>query len=62
MDKEDVCVYKMENYATIIKKNEIWPFATIWMAQEGIMLSEISQRKTEIVGSIRGKEETGEGD
>ena len=62
MDKEDVWVYKMENYATIIKKNEIWPFATIWMDQEGIMLSEISQRKTEIVGSIRGKEETGEGD
>ena len=29
-----------------IKKNEILPFATIWMELEGIMLSEISQRKT----------------
>ena len=29
-----------------IKKNEILPFATMWMDLEGIMLSEISQRKT----------------
>ena len=28
------------------KKNEILPFATTWMDLEGIMLSEISQRKT----------------
>ena len=27
------------------KKNEIFPYATIWMKLEGIMLSEISQRK-----------------
>ena len=27
------------------KKNEILPYATMWMKLEGIMLSEISQRK-----------------
>ena len=34
----------MEYYSTI-KKNEILPFAATWMDLEGIMLSEISQRK-----------------
>ena len=29
-----------------IKKNEILPFATVWMDLEGIMLSEINQTKT----------------
>ena len=29
----------------VIKKNEILPFAAIWMYSEGIMLSEISQRQ-----------------
>ena len=37
-------IYTMEYYSTI-KKNEILPFATTWMEPEGIMLSEISQRK-----------------
>ena len=37
-----VCVYKMEHYAAI-KRNEILPFATMWMELEGITLSEISQ-------------------
>ena len=32
-----------------IKKNEILPFATMWMELEDIMLSEISQRKTNII-------------
>ena len=32
-----------EEYYSAIKKNEILPFATIWMDLEGIMLSEISQ-------------------
>ena len=41
MDKEDVaCVYTMEYYSAL-KKNEILPFAAIWMDLE-IMLSEIS--------------------
>ena len=40
--------YTMEYYSAI-KKNEIMPFAAIWMDLEGIMLSEISQRKTNTV-------------
>ena len=47
MDKEDVLyiyIYTMEYYSAI-KKNEILPFATMWMELKGIMLSEISQRK-----------------
>ena len=46
-----VCVYThthtMEYYLAI-KKNEIVPFATKWMELEGIILSEISQRKPNI--------------
>ena len=42
-------IYTMEYYSAI-KKNEILPFATTWMEQDGIMLSEIvSQRKTKII-------------
>ena len=40
--------YTMEYYSAI-KKNEILPFATMWMELEGIILSEISQRKTKII-------------
>ena len=36
-------------YYSAIKKNEILPFATTWMELEGIMLSEISQRKTKTI-------------
>ena len=35
-------IHTMEYYS-VIKKNEILPFATTWMELEGIMLSEISQ-------------------
>ena len=31
------------------KRKEILPFATTWMELEGIMLNEISQRKTNTV-------------
>ena len=41
-------IYTMEYYSAI-KKNEILPFATLWMELEGIMLSKISQRKTKIL-------------
>ena len=41
-------IYTMEYYSAI-KKNEILPFAATWMALEGIMLSEISQRKAKII-------------
>ena len=33
-------------YYSAIKKNDILPFGAIWMDLVGIMLSEISQRKT----------------
>ena len=41
-------IYTMEYYLAM-KKNEIWPFATTWMELECIMLSKISQRKTNII-------------
>ena len=47
MDKEDVDIYTMQYYSTI-KKNEIMPFAAIWMDQEMIIPSKLSQRKTNI--------------
>ena len=34
------------DYYLATEKNEILPFATMWMDQESIMLSEVSQRKT----------------
>ena len=37
--------YIMEYYL-VIKKNEIMPFAAIWMEIEIITLSKVSQRKT----------------
>ena len=41
-------IYAME-YSLAMRKNEILPFAATWMELEGIMLSEISQRKTDII-------------
>ena len=41
-------IYAMEYYS-VIKKNVILIFTTTWMEMEGIMLSEISQRKTNIM-------------
>ena len=42
-----IYIYMME-YHLAIKKNEILLFAT-WMDLEDIMLSEVSQRKTNII-------------
>ena len=41
-------IYTMAYYSAITK-NEILSFATTWMEPEGIMLSEISQRKTRML-------------
>ena len=38
-------IYAME-YNSAIKKNEILPFIATWIYLEGMMASEISQRKT----------------
>ena len=56
MDKEDmVCMY-MYAYIYIynvillnMKKNEMLPCTAAWMYREGIILSELSQRKTNTV-------------
>ena len=40
------------DYYSAIKKNEILPFAAIWMDLEGIMLSEISQRERQVSYNI----------
>ena len=41
-------IYTMECYLAM-RKNEILPFAATWMELEGITLSEISQRRTDII-------------
>ena len=37
-------MYAMEYYS-VIKKNEVMPFAATWMDLETIILSEVSQKK-----------------
>ena len=39
----------MEYYSAIKKKNEIMPFAATWVDLEIIILSEVSQTKTNII-------------
>ena len=38
-------IYTIEYYP-VIKNNEIFPFTTKWMDLEGIMLSEVNQKRT----------------
>jgi len=40
-------IHTMEHYSAI--KNEIMPFAATWMELEIIIISEVSQRKTNIL-------------
>ena len=47
VDKEDVV--HIYNGLSATKKNKIMPFAMAWMDLEITMLSEISQRKTNII-------------
>ena len=45
-----VCIYiYIMKYYLAIKKNKMQPFTTIQMDLEGVMLSEISQTKTNTV-------------
>jgi len=41
----------IEDYNSAMRKWKILPFATAWMHLEGIMLSEVSQRRTSTAGS-----------
>ena len=48
MDKEDVCTHSMEYYTATSKEDNL-PFVATCMDPENIMLSGMSQRKTNIV-------------
>ena len=48
IDKDVVCINTMEYYL-VIKKNEILPFATMWMELECILLREMSQLEEEMI-------------
>ena len=46
--KKMLFICRMEYYLAV-RKNEIMPFVATWMELEGVMLSEVSQRMTDIL-------------
>ena len=42
-------------YHSVVKKNEIMPFATTWMDLEIVILTEVSQTEKEKYGHLDGK-------
>ena len=49
MGKGDVVHIYIVEYYSAIKKNEIMPFAATWVDLKIIILSKVSQRKTNII-------------
>ena len=47
MDKDEWLMYTMEYYS-VIKKNEIMPFAATWMDLEMTVLNEVRKRTSTI--------------
>ena len=46
--KKLLYIYTVEYYSAM-KKNEIMPFSAIWMDLESVILSEVSQRRRNIL-------------
>ena len=42
----------MIEYYSVIKKNEIMPFAATWMDLESVIQSEVNQRKTKLESKL----------
>ena len=49
MDRKMRYVYTMDYYYSAIKRNEIVPFAEMWMDLETVIQGEVSQRETQIL-------------
>ena len=51
-----IYIYTQWNTLQLLKKNDLLPFATTWMALEDVMLSEIIQTKTNTINSTTTKQ------